>query len=372
MDIGIIGMGNMGSKYAGLIARGEIAGMRLSAVTRVTEERWNKIKNDVPPGLMKFHSGSDMFDAVDRGILTLDAVIIATPHYSHEALAVQAFDRGISVLCDKPAGVYSRQARNMMDAYNRARKDKPDILYGFMFHQRTFPVYKKLKEIVDSKEYGNIKRVNWVATDWYRPNAYYQSGKWRATWKNDGGGTLLNQCSHNLDLLAWICGEPDQAAGFCREGQYHPIEVEDDVTAYLEWENGASGVFIASTGEAPGVNRLEISLDNALLVCEKGTLKIAVLDQPEMEYKNGDMSVKPSYKWSEIETGPADQAYHKVLECFAKGELIAYGSEAIKSLYISNAIYLSSWKKKKVRIPQPGTAYEKQFEQEFENELQKK
>ena len=368
MKVGIIGMGNMGSKYAQLISKGEIAGMELSAITRVSQERWDSIKDYVSADLHRFNSGDDMFDAVDKGVLKLDAVIIVTPHYSHETLAIKAFERGISVLCDKPAGVYSKQARNMLDAYN------PDLLYGYIFHQRTFPIYRKIKQIVDSGKYGKMKRVNWVVTDWYRSNAYYESGSWRATWKYDGGGTLLNQCPHNLDLLVWICGEPESVTGFCREGQYHPIEVEDEVTAYLEWENGASGVFIASTGEAPGVNRLEISLDNALLVCENGQFRIAVLDKPEIEYRNGtgDLFAKPAYKWHDIEVEAPDKAYNKVLESFARGEMVAAGEEAIKSLYISNAIYLSSWESCKVEMPKTGTVYEKQFEHKFEMGLSRK
>lgn len=173
MKVGIIGMGNMGSKYAQLISKGEIAGMELSAITRVSQERWDSIKDYVSADLHRFNSGDDMFDAVDKGVLKLDAVIIVTPHYSHETLAIKAFERGISVLCDKPAGVYSKQARNMLKAYNAVKKDNPDLLYGYIFHQRTFPIYKKIKQIVDSGEYGKMKRVNWVVTDWYRSNAYY-------------------------------------------------------------------------------------------------------------------------------------------------------------------------------------------------------
>ena len=211
-------------------------------------------------------------------------------------------------------------------------------------------------------------------TDWYRPDAYYESGKWRATWKYDGGGTLLNQCPHNLDLLSWICGNPSDVAGFCSEGKYHPIEVEDDVTAYMEWENGASGVFIASTGEAPGVNRLEISLDNALLVCDKGQLRVCELDKPEIEYRrgNGDLFAKPKYEWKDIKTEPNDGAYEKLLTEYAAGRCVANGDEAINSLYLSNAIYLSSWKNRKVALPVSGSRYELMFEKQFEKELEKK
>lgn len=375
MRVGIIGMGNMGSKYALLIAKGEISGMELSAVTRVSDERWDEIKPYVNDDIQRYNSADDVFDAIDKGELLLDTVIIVTPHYSHEAIAVKAFERNINVLCDKPAGVYSRQARNMLEAYNAARNKNPDILYGYIFHQRTYPVYMQVKEIVDSKTYGNIKRVNWVVSDWYRSNAYYEANSWRGTWQYDGGGTLLNQCPHNLDLLAWICGVPKSVMGFCKEGKYHPIEVEDEVTAYFEWENGESGVFIASTGEAPGVNRLEISFDNALLVCENGKLKVAVLDRTEIEYryaKEGDLFSKPAYEWKDIDVEASDKAYNKVLEAFTKGELVAEGEEAINSLYISNAIYISSWTGRKVDIPKPGTEYERQFEQEFEDGLNRK
>lgn len=374
MKVGIIGMGNMGAKYALMIAKGDVKGMELAAITRVNDERWDMIRQYVSPELMKFNSGDDMYAAIDDNSLSVDAVIIVTPHYSHEELVKKAFERGISVLCDKPAGVYSRQARSMWEAYQSAKNRCPKLQYGFIFHQRTFPVYRKIKEIIDNKTYGNIKRVNWVITDWYRPDAYYESGKWRATWKYDGGGTLLNQCPHNLDLLSWICGNPSDVAGFCSEGKYHPIEVEDDVTAYMEWENGASGVFIASTGEAPGVNRLEISLDNALLVCDKGQLRVCELDKPEIEYRrgNGDLFAKPKYEWKDIKTEPNDGAYEKLLTEYAAGRCVANGDEAINSLYLSNAIYLSSWKNRKVALPVSGSRYELMFEKQFEKELEKK
>lgn len=373
MRIGIIGMGNMGSKYAEFIAKGQVKGMELAAITRVSDERWNNIKDYVSSQLMRFNSGDDMYMAIDNGELKLDAIIIATPHYSHEDMAIKAFERGLNVLCDKPAGVYSRQARNMFDAYNEAKKKDNSLKYGYVFHQRTFPIYRKIKEIADSKQYGNIKRVNWVVTDWYRPEAYYSVVNWRGTWKYDGGGTLLNQCPHNLDLLSWICGEPESVLGICKEGKYHSIEVEDDVTIYMEWKNGASGVFIASTGEAPGVNRLEISFDNALLVCDKGQLKVCGLDKPEVEYRSGtDLFGKPKGIWKDIEVEPSERAYEKILEGFASGEYIIGGDEAFNSLYLSNAVYLSSWEDRKVRIPEMGSDYEKEFEKRFEEGLQAK
>lgn len=372
--VAIIGMGNMGSKYAVMIAQNKVPGMGLIAATRIRPERYEKIKDILPDDLRVYQSGEELFEAYDRHEIEIDSVIIVTPHYSHEELAVKAFERGINVLCDKPAGVYTRQARNMMEAYLKAKSQKPELLYGFIFHQRVFPVYRKMREIVRSGVYGNIKRVNWIVTDWYRTNAYYESGSWRATWAMDGGGTLLNQCPHNIDLLQWICGMPSMVQGFCHEGRYHPIEVEDDVTAYFEWENGATGVFTASTGEAAGVNRLEISLDNALLVCEKGKLCAYELDKPESEYRNGhgDLFAKPVCERKEIPVENAQEPYIELLKAFNAGELIADGSEAINSLYITNAIYMSSWEKRAVRLPEPGTEEELEFEKRFESLLDKK
>lgn len=374
MKIAIIGMGNMGSKYARLILEGRAGNMQITAVTRIRPERMEFLKDVFPEKLKIYQSAEDLYGAYDRKEFDADAVLIVTPHYAHEEQVIEAFERGLHVLCDKPAGVYTRQARNMMGAYLKAKKLKSDLQYGYVFHQRTFPIYEKMREIVRSGKYGGIKRVNWVITDWYRPNAYYESSAWRATWSADGGGTLLNQCPHNLDLLQWICGMPKRVSGFCHEGKYHPIEVEDDVTAYLEWEDGATGVFVASTGEAAGVNRFEISLDDALLVCEKGKLLICELDKPEAEYRKGtgDLFAKPNASWKEIECPRSVGAYEIVLSGFADGNMTASGEEAVKSLYLSNAIYLSSWEHRMVDIPEEGSGEEKEFEARFERWLKDK
>lgn len=374
MKIAIIGMGNMGSKYARMILEGRVSNMEISAVTRIRPERMEFLKDVFPENLRIYPSAEELYAGYDRKEFEADAVLVVTPHYSHEEQVVNAFKRGLHVLCDKPAGVYTRQARNMTEAYLRAKEEKPDLQYGYIFHQRTFPVYRKMRELVESGVYGGIKRVNWVITDWYRSNAYYESGAWRATWSSDGGGILLNQCPHNLDLLQWICGMPKRVCGFCHEGKYHPIEVEDDVTVYMEWENGATGVLAASTGEAAGVNRLEISLDDALLVCEKGKLRVCELDKPELEYRNGkgDLFAKPNTIWKEIGCPPQEGAYEKLLSEFAAGNLVCAGEEAVKSLYLSNAAYLSSWEHRIIEIPEEGSEEEKDFERKFEEWLYSK
>ena len=372
MKTAVIGVGNMGSKYASLIQDGKIEGLTLCALTRVRGAYRELLQPSIEAGVPVFESADDLFAAVERKELAAEAVIIATPHYSHEELAVRAFRNGLHVLSDKPAGVYSRQGRIMDEEARRSGK-----VYSMVFNQRTLPVYRELKKIVGSGKYGALKRMLWVVTDWYRPDSYYTSSSWHATWDRDGGGVILNQCPHNLDLLQWILGMPVSVQGFCREGRYHPIEVEDDVTAYMEWENGASGTFITSTGEAPGINRLEISLEDALIVCENGEIRIGELFEEmggrEEEYRktSTDFFRRIRGTWTVIRPEQEEHPYEKVLqafsdECRGRGKSIASGREGRGSLLISNAIYLSSWENRRVRIPAIDSGDEIAFEMNFE------
>ncbi len=374
----VIGVGNMGSRYASIIQDGQAKGMELAAITRVRGAYREKLLPSIEKGVPVYESADVLFEDVENGKLKLDAVIIATPHYAHEELAVRAFNNGLHVLCDKPSGVYSRQARLMEEAADRSGK-----VFSMVFNQRTLPVYMQLKDIVLSGRYGALKRVNWVVTDWYRPEQYYKSSSWHATWDKDGGGVLLNQCPHNLDILQWICGNPVRVQGFCHEGRFHDIEVEDDVTAYLEWENGATGTFITSTGDAPGINRLEISLEEALIVCENGNIRIGELMQEmggrEADYRreSTDYFRKIKGTWTELQTEKEEHPYEKVIQGFADeingtGKSIADGREGRKSLLLSNAIYLSSWEKRMVDLPVIGSDFELDFEQRFENALNAK
>lgn len=378
MKVAIIGVGNMGSKYARLIQDKKIEGFSLAALTRVREAYQDGLKESIENGVPVFESADALFEAYEKGELELDAVVIATPHYAHETQAVRAFQNGLHVLTDKPLGVYTSQADRMIEAADQSGK-----VFAAVFNQRTNPIYKRVRELVQSGKYGNLKRVNWVVTDWYRPDQYYVGHKWHATWKNDGGGVLLNQCPHNLDLLQWICGMPVRVQGFCQFGRFHDIEVEDDVTAYMEWENGANGTFITSTGDAPGVNRLEISMDEALLVCENGELRIAELEpeigMKEAEYRktSTEFFKKLNGVWTIEKPEAEPDAYQKVLQNFAdvilqkEDSLIADGREGINSLYLSNAIYLSSWEHSMQEIPeQKNVDAKKVFSQNFEAHLE--
>ena len=374
----IIGVGNMGSKYAALIQNEEVPELELAAMTRVGAAYREMLRPSIERGVPIYESAEALFEAIENGKLSADAAVIATPHYAHEESAVRAFRNGLHVLCEKPSGVYSRQARLIEEAADRSGK-----AFGIVFNQRTLPIYQRLYELVHGGEYGALKRVSWVVTDWYRPDKYYTGSSWHATWATDGGGLLLNQCPHNLDLLQWICGLPARVQAFCHEGRFHDIEVEDDVTAYFEWENGATGTFVSSTGDAPGINRLEISLEEAMIVCENGRLRIGELKEElggkEADYRrtSEDLFRKIRGTWHEEIPAKEEQPYRRILQDFADactgtGSCTVPGTEGRKSLVLANAIYLSSWEKRMVELPAAGSKEECLFEQDFEAWLNKK
>ena len=346
--LGIIGVGNIGSAHVENILAGlcpEIE-LRAAADRRAPRREW--IENKMP-GIQIFTEGSDL---IASGVC--DAVLISVPHYQHPALAIDAMRHGLHTLVEKPAGVYTLQVREMNEEADR----HPELTFAMMFNQRTNCVYRKLKEMIDGGELGSLKRVSWLITDWYRTQIYYDSGAWRATWSGEGGGVLLNQCPHQLDLLQWLCGLPTRVRAFCHEGKWHDIEVEDDVTAYLEFENGATGVFVTTTGDAPGTNRLEVTGTKGKVVCENDKLIFSRLAADERIWcascKEGFK--KPDCETSEVETDGQNQQHPGVMNAFAahilRGEpLVADGREGIRGLTLSNAMHLSSWLGKPVDLP---------------------
>lgn len=346
--LGIIGAGNMGSGHIRNILAGKCPEIEVVAVADRRESRREAAHEQLPEAKI-FNEGSEL---IASGVA--EAVLIATPHYQHPVLAIDAFKHGLHVMCEKPAGVYTLQVREMI-----AEADKhPELTFGMMFNQRTNCVYRKIKEMIDAGELGELKRMSWLITDWYRTQSYYDSGAWRATWTGEGGGVLLNQCPHQLDLLTWLCGVPTKVRAFCHEGKWHDIEVEDDVTAYLEFANGMTGVFVTTTGDAPGTNRLEISGTKGKLVCEHDTITFDKLGADEREWcKTCEQGFqKPPVERVEVETDGQNIQHPAVLNAFAahilRGEpLVADGREGIKGLTLSNAMHLSSWLDKTVDLP---------------------
>ena len=345
--IGIIGVGNMGSGHLKNIVADKVPDMVLTAVCDLKPERLEWAKENAP-GVATFDDATKMMES---GLI--DAVIVATPHYDHPRLVREALEHGLHAMSEKPAGVYTKNVHELIEFAKTQ-----DKIYAIMFNQRTNCVYRKMKEIVSSGEMGAIRRTNWIITNWFRSQSYYDSGAWRATWEGEGGGVLLNQCPHNLDLWQWICGMPNKVRAFCHNGKWHDIEVEDDVTAYVEYPNGATGVFVTTTSDAPGTNRFEIDLDKGQLVCDGKKLIKRELNMsiPEFHktYKGGFGS--PEVTETEVETDGENLQHVGVLRAFTnkilgRGELIADGAEGVNGLTISNAMHLSSWLDKTIELP---------------------
>ena len=363
IKLGIIGIGNMGSGHAGNIKNGKCPEIELVAIADINPERldWAK-EQSYAENITYFNTAEEMLDS---GII--NACIIAVPHYDHTKYAIECMKRGIHVMVEKPAGVYTKQVREM----NAEAEKHPEVVFGMMFNQRTNCVYRKLRELVQSGDYGEIRRTNWIITTWYRPQCYYDSGDWRATWSGEGGGVLLNQCPHQLDLWQWICGMPVKVESHLHFGKWHDIEVEDDVTTYVEYANGATGVFITTTGDAHGTNRFEIQMDRAKFVIENDKLIMTEYEMTEQEFSKTNTSPFATVKSKtfEVETDGENPQHPGVLNAWANailhgGKLIAEGKEGINGLTISNAMHLSAFLGKEVEIP---------FDEEvYYNELMKR
>lgn len=358
---GIVGCGNMGKGHAQSMWDGKVKGAVLTAIcdTNPKALEWAKEKDE---NVKTYDNVTAMFDSGE-----IDAVLIATPHYDHPIIAMEAMDKNIHVLTEKPAGVFTKNVRELNE-----KAKTSDVVFAIMFNQRTTPIYRKMREMVQNGELGTLKRTSWLVTDWYRPQAYYDEGGWRATWEGEGGGVLINQCPHNLDLWQWICGMPNRITAFTHNGKWHDIEVEDDVTAYVEYENGATGIFVTTTADCPGTNRFEIVGDLGKIVCENNELVHYKLDISEREFNKTNtvmfgsptftrhiIDCEEGFAESDLPLGaPQDggSQHVGVLNAFVEkingeGELIANGEEGINGLTISNAIHLSSWLGKTVELP---------------------
>jgi predicted dehydrogenase len=351
LRLGIVGLGNMGSAHAAQILSGKIRRVALSAVADTDPSRHARA-----PGVKAFDSADAM---IDSGLV--DAVLIATPHYAHTTLGIRALKAGLHVLVEKPISVHRADCERLIAAHQGGRQ-----VFAAMFNQRTDRYYQKIRALIQSGELGEIRRVNWIITNWFRTEAYYASGGWRATWAGEGGGVLLNQCPHNLDLFQWMFGMPKTVRAHCGFGRYHAIEVEDDVTAFMTFANGATGVFITSTGEAPGTNRLEITAERGRVVYEAGKISYTRNEVPMSEFSRTtreSFATPPTWEVS-VPAGGHGGQHNEVLENFADAvldgaPLIAPAPEGIHSVELANAMLLSAWTEKEVALPISGRTYER-------------
>ncbi|MBT2654665.1 Gfo/Idh/MocA family oxidoreductase [Bacillus sp. ISL-18] len=370
VKIGVIGIGNMGSSHVQMLSEGQIKGAQLTAVCSSNDSRIDWVKNHTKGEVRVFKNVESFLNES-----AIDAVLIATPHYSHPELAIKAFAKGKHVMIEKPAGVYTKNVLEMNAAALKSGK-----VFSIMYNQRANPLYQKVRELIQSDQLGEIKRTNWIVTDSYRPQSYYDSSKWRATWKGEGGGVLLNQALHQLDLWQWTTGYmPKRIRAITSLGKYHDIEVEDDVTAFVEYENGATGVFIASTGEAPGTNRFEIVGDRGKIVIENEELIFYQLSESEREFNSsytGGFGQPPCEK-IEIPV-KCDNGNHAIIvqnwiEAILKGTpLLSPGEDGVKALEISNGIYLSSWLNETVDLPVDADLYYEKLQKKIHSSSFKK
>ena len=367
--IGIIGVGGMGSNHAGYLSQGDVPDATLTAICDSSADQLARVHASIGEGVAVFETPDALMTSGK-----VDAVIIATPHYLHPPLAIKAFDHGLHVMSEKPAGVYTKQVRAM-----NAAAEKSGKVFGLMFNQRTLGQHQKVKELVGSGELGELRRTNYLITNWFRAQSYYDSGGWRATWAGEGGGVLANQCPHNLDLWQWICGMPTRVRAFCGFGKYHNIEVDDDVTAYVEYANGATGVFITTTGEAPGTNRLEITGDNGKLVLEDGKITFWRNRIPanvfSREWKGGFGS--PECWKCDIPFRSGGEEHRGVtknwVQAIMRGTpLLAPGVEGINGVELSNAILLSAWTDNWVSIPVDEDLYYEKLQERVRQSAVKK
>lgn len=338
--LGVIGFGNMGTGHVKSVVEGRVNDMVMGAICDTSPARCQAAR-ELYPEIPVFEDAEELF-----GSGLCDVVLIATPHYDHPPLAIKAFAHGLHVITEKPAGVYTGQVKEMNDAAAKSGRK-----FGIMYNQRTNPVYQKLRNMIQKGELGHIKRITWIITDWYRPQAYHDSSTWRSAWKTEGGGALINQNPHQLDLWQWMFGMPDRIFAKASFGKYYNIEVEDDVMAYFEYDNGTTGEYITSTGETPGTNRLEIACDMGKVVVENNriTFHRNVISEREHNKVNTVPFGRPEC-WecmipADFSGGPQHVGIlNNFVSALQNGTpLLAPGEEGINGLTISNAIHLSAW-----------------------------
>lgn len=362
VKLAVIGVGIMGSAHVRDIST--LPNAELVAICDVNRSRADSIAEAA--GVPAFY---DYRELLAKG--GVDGVVIATPHYDHTPISIDFMNAGVHVLTEKPIAVHTRDARKMISTYESVKGKYPGLVFASMFMSRTYGFWQKIKSMIDGNELGRLVRASWIITEWFRTQAYYDNGGWRATWSGEGGGVLLNQCPHNLDLYQWFFGLPKRVTGFASIGKYHNIEVEDEVTGFFEYENGMVGHFITTTAESPGSNRLEVVGEKGKLVFENASLSFYRNQTSMFEFIQ---TCPRSFDRVENELVNVEYEHHGepghriVLENFANailhGEaLIAPAVEGIRGLSLGNAIMLSSFLQQPVSLPFDDDLYADKIEE---------
>ena len=358
LRMGVIGLGNIAGQHIDHIVAGLVPGCRVTALC-------SRTPTDQAETLGIPHY-CDYRELIDSG--HCDAVLVATPTFSHAQVGSYALSAGLHVMMEKPIGLSVAEGEALL------AQRSSDQVFALMLNQRTDPLFLTMRECLLAGEIGPVTRCSWTMTNWFRPEVYYQMSDWRATWRGEGGGLLVNQCIHNLDIFQWLCGMPISVRAFCQFGRYHNIEVEDEATAYFEYANGANGVFIGSTGEAPGTNRLEIIGDQGSLVFDGELLTLSKNEPSTSEYsrKTRDMFGMPQTSRRDITPNRAVNQHALVLTNFVQAirtgvELIAPAAEGLHSLSLANSMLLSTWENREVELPLDHSAYQVQLDKHVAN-----
>ena len=354
IKLGVIGLGNIAQQHINNVTSRAVKNCQITALC-------SRSGSDLAKELNAAHF-TQYQDLIDSGLV--DAVLIATPTLSHFEITQYALAKNLHVMLEKPIGLSALEGEKLVALANKETK------FALMLNQRTDPTFKKIKEVVDSGVLGDIQRTHWTMTNWFRPDIYFQVSDWRATWKGEGGGLLVNQCIHNLDIFQWICGVPSEITAFSEFGKYHNIEVEDEVTAYLRYNNKATGVFIGSTGEAPGVNRFDIIGDKGSLHFDFGKLTQKLNDQSTAEFcaNTDEMFGMPAVTESDITTTETVNQHAIIMNNFVNAinhnePLIAPAQDGLASLDIANAMLQSTWQQQTINLPLDRQAYQAQLDE---------
>jgi predicted dehydrogenase len=359
--IGVVGLGNIAQQHIKNVLEGHVRHAKLTAICSRSESDYRR-------SLDVAHF-TDYRELIASGLC--DAVVVATPTYSHLDVGAAVLDAGLHLMMEKPMGLSIAEGEELV-----ARANRSGAVAALMLNQRADPLFLRMREIVASGDLGDLIRINWTMTNWFRPEVYFQVSDWRATWRGEGGGVLVNQCIHNLDILQWICGMPSSLRAFCRFGRFHDVEVEDDVTAYLEYDNGATGIFVGSTGEAPGNNRFEIIGDSGSLVFDGKTLTVSrnEVSTAQFNRETREMFGMPGSSSEPLSIDRAVNQHAIVLSNFVAAilrdeSLIAPLDDGLSSLAIANGMLMSTWTDSKVDFPIDAVEYSRLLQQKIESSV---
>lgn len=370
--VALVGVGAMGSKYAKMIVSGQVKNMLLTGLVarKMEAKTWAAtLVNGDGTCPKVYNSADEMFAHAGD----FDTVLIVTPHKTHEEIAIRAFELGKHVLCDKPAGATIGQAQRMTFAakkYNR--------IYALIFHQRAYAKYRYIKQMLSCGQLGELKRALVVNSRYFRTAHYHNSGSWRSSWKGEGGGALINQGAHILDMWHWLLGMPQKLYAQIPFGKYNDFDVDDEAAISMQYKDGMTGMFILTTGEAVPQERFEIVGTKGRILLEEDTLHIYRYSKDSQEYiatekvNSGDnMNIVEEV----ISFEKGKEPYVEVLENFAEAVLtenasmlIAPGEDGVYQLMLTNGAYYSAWKDMPVELPLDTREYEKVFQEMCETE----